>query len=136
MSEELITSIFSVMGDYRMGQVSNIFRARATELSHLVLTDNNKHTTCFVRSLVRGMQAYLRNLPTLINIMSQEYEVAVLERRNTQAWEVLVTMTKLQDSRKLLLVVGLAQLLELVFCCKPPISAQPLLPNSGLVCHH
>ena len=112
MVEELITSIFRVLDDYRMGQFSKIFRARAAELGHLVLTNKKKHTTCFVHCLVWGMQAYLRNLPTLINIMSQEYEVAVLERRNTQAWEVLVTRTKLQDSRKLLLVVGLAQLLE------------------------
>jgi hypothetical protein len=111
--EELISFLFSVMDDYRMGQASTIFRARAADLGHLVLTNKKKQTTRFVRSLVRGMQAFLRNLPTLIIIMAEKYEAATKEGRNTEAREVLKTLAKLRDSRNLLLVVGLAQLLEL-----------------------
>jgi hypothetical protein len=111
--EELITLMFGVMDDYRVGQAGAVFRARAAELGHLVLTNKKRQTTRFVRSLVRGMQAFLRNLPTLIIIMAGKYESAARERRNTEAREVLATLSKLRDPRNLLLAVGLAQLLEL-----------------------
>jgi hypothetical protein len=78
-----------------------------------VLTNKKQQTTRFVRSLVRGLQAFLRNLPTLIVIMSGKYESAAREGRNTEAREVLATLCKLRDPRNLLLAVGLAQLLEL-----------------------
>ena len=43
--EELITLIFSVMDDYRTGKAGSLFRARAAELSHLVLTNKKRQTT-------------------------------------------------------------------------------------------
>ena len=111
--EDLVTFMFGVMDDYRVGQASTVFRARAADLGHLILSNKKRQTTRFVRSLVRGLQAYLRNLPTLIHVMSEKYEEAAQANKNTAAREVLGTLAKLRDSRKLLLAVGLAQLLEL-----------------------
>ena len=110
--EELITLIFSVMDDYRTGKAGSLFRARAAELGHLVLTNKKRQTTRFVRSLVRGLQAYLRNLPTLIILVSEKYENAAREGRNGDARQVLSTLNKLRDPRNLLLAIGLSQLLE------------------------
>ena len=59
------------------------------------------------------MQAYLRNLPTLVTVFAEKYEEAALENRNAEAKEVEKTLGQLRDSRKLLPVVGLAQLLDL-----------------------
>ena len=111
--EGLITLMFSAMDEYRTGQSSVIFRSRAVALGHLILSNKKRQTTRFVRSLQMGLQAYLRNLPTLIHVFAEKYEDAVKENRNTEATETLRMLSQLRDSRKLLLAVGLAQLLEL-----------------------
>ena len=43
--EDLITLIFSSMDDYRTGQCGAIFKARAEELGHLILSNKKKQTT-------------------------------------------------------------------------------------------
>jgi hypothetical protein len=111
--EELVSLMFSTMDDFRTGQASTVFRERAADLGHLVLNNKKRQTTRFVRSLVRGLQAWFRNLPTLIAIQSSKYEEAATEGRNADAREVLANLSKLRDPRNLLLAIGLAQLLEL-----------------------
>ena len=111
--EDLINLVFSAMDEYRTGKSSAIFRARAVALGHLILSNKKKQTTRFVRSLVGGLQTYLRNLPTLISLFAEKYQEAALEKRNTEAIEIQKTLGQLRDSRKLLLTVGLGQLLEL-----------------------
>ena len=66
-----------------------------------------------MRCLARGLQAYLRNLPTLIALLAEKYEEAAREHKNAEARVVLAQLSKVRDPRNLLLVVGLAQLLEL-----------------------
>ena len=110
--EELIELIFQTMDDYRVGQSSTKFRAKAAELSHLVLNNKKRQTTRFVRSFARGLQAWFRNLPTLIALKAEKYEMAVREGRNTEAREVLATLSKLRDPRNLLLAAGMGQLVE------------------------
>ena len=111
--EDLIKLVFSAMDEFRTGKSSAIFRARAVALGHLILSNKKKQTTRFVRLLVEGWQAYLRNLPTLLSVLAEKYKETALERRNTEANETQKTLVQLRDSRKLLLVVGLGQLLEL-----------------------
>ena len=75
-----------------------------------------------MRSLARGLQAYLRNLPTLIAILAEKYEDSAREHKNAEARVVLQKLSKLRDPRNLLLVVGLAQLLELY--CRASLQSQ------------
>ena len=97
---DMIDFIFNVMDDYRTGQAGSLFRTRAAELGHLVLTNKKRQTSRFVRSLQRALQAYLRNLPTLIIIMARRYEEAIREGKNKEAREVLAKLSKLRDSRQ------------------------------------
>jgi hypothetical protein len=120
--EELICLMFSVMDDYRTGKAGTIFRARAAELAHLVLTNKKRQTTRFVRSLGRGLQTFLRNLPTLINVFGEAYESAVQAGNHTLAREVLVKLSKMRDPRNLLLAIGLGQVLELY--CRASLQSQ------------
>ena len=110
--EELIQLIFNTMDDYRVGQSSTKFRDLAAQLGHLVLSNKKRQTTRFVRSFARGLQAWFRNLPTLIALKAEKYEAAVREGRNTEAREVLATLSKLRDPRNLLLAAGMGQLVE------------------------
>jgi hypothetical protein len=71
MVEELMSLVFTSMDDYRIGQSGTIFKERAAEMAHLVLTMKKRQTTRFVRSLARGLHTFLRNLPTVIAIKSQ-----------------------------------------------------------------
>ena len=105
--EDLINLVFSAMDEFRTGKSSTIFRTRSLALGHLILSNKKKQTIRFVRSLVGGLQAYLRNWPTLISVFAEKYEEAALESRNTDAIETQKTLVQLRDSRKLLLAVGL-----------------------------
>jgi hypothetical protein len=75
-----------------------------------------------VRSMARGIQTYLRNLPTIIMIKAKQYEEAAVENRNKEAREVLAMLNKLRDPRNLLYTLGLAQLLEVY--CEASLQAQ------------
>ena len=120
--EDLITLVFSTMDDYRTGKSSTVFRARATELGHLVLSNKKQQSTRFVRSLARGLQAYMRNLPTLVAIIAEKYDEAALDRRNTEARELLAVLSKMRDPRNLLLALGICQLLEIY--CEASVQSQ------------
>ena len=45
MVEEVISLVFSVMDDFRTGQAGSVFRVRAAELGHLVLSNKARQTT-------------------------------------------------------------------------------------------
>ena len=111
--EEIINLVFQTMDNFRTGKASSVFRERASQLGHLVLSNKKRQTTRFVRSLVRGLQAWFRNLPTLVCLMVEEYNEKAIQNKNTDAREVLRLLSKMRDPRNLLLAVGLAQLLEL-----------------------
>ena len=64
--EEIIQLVFQTMDNFRTGKASSVFRERASQLGHLVLSNKKRQTTRFVRSLVIGLQAWFRNLPTLV----------------------------------------------------------------------
>ena len=66
-----------------------------------------------MRSLASGLKNGLQNLPTIVMILNQCYEKYALENKNTKAKEYLTMLQKLRDPRFLLLLVGLAQILEL-----------------------
>ena len=112
MVEDLINSMFAIMDDFRVGKASTMFREKAVELGYLILSNKKKQETRFVAALMTGTKAYLRNLPTLVVVLAEKYEQAALDGRNTEARELLGKLNNLRDSRKLLLLVGLTQLLE------------------------
>ena len=69
-------------------------------------------TTRFVRSLQRGNTAALRNLPTIVTIVAEEYQEEVLSFNNTRAKELKSTLDSLTNAETLFFSIGLSQLLE------------------------
>ena len=67
------------------GKASTHFLEKAKELENIVLTNKTYQTTRFVRSLLRGITAGLRNLPTLVAIIGEDYNEAILSSNNTEA---------------------------------------------------
>ena len=63
----------------------------------MVLSNKIYQTTRFVRSLMRGITAALRNLPTLISIIGEEYNEAVLNHNNSTAKELKSTLNSLME---------------------------------------
>ena len=43
--EEVIDLVFAVMDDYRTGKAGTVFRVRAGEMGHLVLSNKARQTT-------------------------------------------------------------------------------------------
>ena len=71
---------------------------------------------------MRGITAALRNLPTLVNIIAEDYQKLVLECQNTKAKELKKTLDDLTNAEILLFTIGLAQLLESY--CEASLEAQ------------
>jgi hypothetical protein len=74
----LIKLVFSGMKEHHIGKASSHFEERAKDLGHLVLKSQIYQETRFVRSLLRGITAGLRNWPTMTILLGEEYEDAVL----------------------------------------------------------
>ena len=76
---------FKVMQSKNTGKAATHFEERAEELGHIVVTNKTYQTTRFVRALLRGLTAAMRNLPTLVNILAEDFNEAALQFNNTEA---------------------------------------------------
>ena len=76
------------MSDMNSGKASAKFCEKANEWNNIVLTNKSKQTTRFVRSLQRCNTTVLRNLPTLCNVLGDEFHTAALKFDNTKAKEI------------------------------------------------
>ena len=59
------------MQSMNVGKSSTHFFEKAAELKNTVLTNKKLQTTRFVRALLRGITAALRNLPTMIAVIDE-----------------------------------------------------------------
>ena len=73
---------FDIMKEHKLGKVGTHFMNRAKELGYLVLTNKQYQTTRFVRALLRGLTAALRNLPTLEIVLNEEIREMELANKN------------------------------------------------------
>ena len=110
---KLMDVYFDAMGDRNTGKASTHFQERAEELGHIVLTNKTYQKTRFVRSLVRGLTAAMRNLPTIVAILAAEFNDAALRLNNTRGRILQQTIKDLQSAKNLLLTIGIMQLLEI-----------------------
>ena len=88
------------------GKASTHFLEKAKELENIVLTNKTYQTTRFVRSLLRGITAGLRNLPTLIAIIGEDYNEAILSSNNTEAKNLKNTLDGLMSAETLFLFLA------------------------------
>ena len=109
-----------------IGKSSTQFFETAAELDNIVLSNKTYQETRFVRSLLRGITSALRNLPTLIAVIAEDYTENALNHENTKAKELLEVLKNLRNAETLFFTIGLSQILEIVeFHWKfsmPPIS--------------
>ena len=98
-----------------VGKSSTHFFEKAAELKNIVLTNKKLQTTRFVRALLRGITAALRNLPTMIAVIDEDFEEATLNFDNTKAKELKATLNQLRNAEILFFSIGMAQLLE-IYC--------------------
>ena len=80
---KIIKVYYSAMKSMHCGKASTHFMEKAKDLENLVLTNQKVQTTRFVRSLQRGNSAVLRNLPTLVSVIAEEYQEAALQSKIT-----------------------------------------------------
>ena len=73
---------FDIMKEHKLGKVGTHFMNRAKELGYLVLTNKQHQTTRFVRILLRGLTAALRNLPTLEIVLNEEIREKEMAGKN------------------------------------------------------
>ena len=64
------------MKSMNIGKSATQFFETAAELDNIVLSNKTYQETRFVRSLLRGITAALRNLPTSIAVVTKEYNQA------------------------------------------------------------
>ena len=109
----MIKVYFDAMKSMNIGKSSSEFFEKADELGNNVLSNKTLQTTRFVRALLRGITAALRNLPTLIAVISESYNEAALNNENTTAKELKTTLDSLRNAEILYFAIGLCQILEI-----------------------
>ena len=110
--KKLIDDVFDLMSDFNSGKASLIFKECAETLHYSVLTNKSNQTTRFVRALLRGIQALLRNIPCLYNLWGDIVKECALENDNTGAKEAMKMTGRLSDGKFIASVVGVVQILE------------------------
>ena len=104
---------FDIMKQHKLGKVGTHFMNRAKELGYLVLTNKQHQTTRFVRALLRGLTAALRNLPTLEIVLNEEIREMEMAGKNDKVTKLNKSKRQMKDGRNLLFVIGLMEILEL-----------------------
>ena len=110
---DIIDVYFSAMQCSNIGKASTKFFEVATDLNHIVLTNKVYQSTRFVRALLRGLTAALRNLPTLHAVVYLDYQEAAISGNNTRGKELGQVMNELQSAQNLFFTIGLVQILEI-----------------------
>ena len=101
------------MQSMNVGKSASYFTEKAEELDNCVLTNKTLQTTRFVRALLRGITAALRNLPTLIAVIGKEYNEATINHENTKAAQLNSILNSLRNAELLFFTIGLGQILEI-----------------------
>ena len=71
------------------------------------MTNKSYQETRFVRALVRGLTAAMRNLPTIVALLSLEFDEAAMKLNNTQGKALEKTIKSLRSAKNLLLTIGM-----------------------------
>ena len=112
---DIIEVYFIAMQSQNIGKASTKFFEVAEELHNIVLTNKTYQATRFVRALLRGLTAALRNLPTLHAVVYREFTDHAVACSNTRALELQNAIDNLQNAKNLFFTIGLVQLLE-IYC--------------------
>ena len=110
---QMIDTYFRAMSNQNTGKASTMFQERAAELNNIVLANQTYQETRFVRSLLRGLTAALRNLPTIHGVLALEYNDCAKYFHNRRGLELQAIMDELTNAEVLFFTIGFCQLLEL-----------------------
>ena len=106
-------ALFQVISSHRLGKAGTHFEKRAKELGYLVVTNKKNQTTRFVRALVRGMSAALRNYPTLGVVQNEAIQDAKISKKKSKSSgryiheELKKDLEELKSARNLMFILGL-----------------------------
>lgn len=101
------TLMYTHMTNHRSGQSGCYFKEVAMELNHAVLTNKSKQESRWVRSELRSLQAWYRNLPTIIHIISSEEEEACRSGNATLQKQLEKELKHLRDPKMIAFGIGL-----------------------------
>ena len=99
---KIVDCYFNIMKEHRLGKVGTHF-----------LTNKKHQTTRFVRALIRGLTAALRNIPTLEIILNESIREMEMAGKNDKVSIFNKAKRLMKDAKNILFVIGLMQILEI-----------------------
>ena len=96
-ARKVIDFIYRQMEKYRLGKSKTLFEEEAIRISENPLSNIGRSTTRFVRYLLKGFTAYLRNLPVFHSLIGKEYTECVLSNDNSRAKALAKDLEMLAD---------------------------------------
>ena len=106
-------SMFDLMSEVKKYKEGMRFNELAEELGHAVLTpQGRRQNTRWVRSMLRCLEAFLRDLPTIDNLLGREEQEAAAEIRLADQKSIKLKKKKLTDGRFLARIIGYSQILN------------------------
>ena len=94
------------------GKDGLLFQRVAVELGAATLTDKSEQTTRWVRSLLRLILAYFRNLPVMHTMLLREIEKAQLSENMTEQRKQQKYVNMFSNATHIAFGIGLAQILD------------------------
>lgn len=110
--KDKINDIYSVMSEYNAGKARTHFMEFAAEMKAAVLTNKSKCETRFVRSDLRSLDTYLRNIPTFYHFLGEKLKNCIEESDNTNAKIIQNQMKRLNGGQDICIYVGFAVILQ------------------------
>ena len=111
--EEFNRFMYTIMSEHKSHQSGLRFNEIAEELHHACLTNKGLQETRWARSVLRCLQAFLRNTPTFSIITGRTMEEARERGDNTTFKEQDKIFKSLSNGSIVCLAVGLCQILEI-----------------------
>ena len=108
------------------------FQEVASDLRATALTDKSEQTTRWVRSLLRLILAYFRNIPVCARILSEKIDSARQSFNITEQRQLQKKLDSFADPSHLAFGIGLAQILD--GYARVSMNAQKLWNFPGTVC--
>ena len=104
--------IVDTVREYCLGKDGLVFQELALELKASYLTNKSEQTTRWVRSLLRLVEAYFRNLPIVYKLVGRLVEGARFQGDLTEQKQLQTVLDTISDPFYIAFGIGLTQILD------------------------
>lgn len=110
--QKLLKFVYDVMTTFNIGKSKTKFEEFCDEHNHPFLTNKRRQDTRFVRSDLRSLETFTRNLTAYYHWFGKSLVMAIQRKDNTSSKEYLSKLNKLSSGSNIAYLIGYVSLLQ------------------------